>query len=196
MQTTAASAIGAPTNAYFLSFQTGYLDAPLLVYLPGLDETGKDLISLQTASFEEDFNVRALVIPSDDLDDWDLLAAVTIALVKDELTRTPKHVPVYLCGESFGGCLALKVLEKSPELFERVILSNPASSFHRVWWLNLGATLFPLLPSFLYELSASVPVVSFLAPPDRISEAARQGLLESTRSAPKAAVPNSKIRTL
>ncbi len=75
MQTTAASAIGAPTNAYFLSFQTGYLDAPLLVYLPGLDETGKDLISLQTASFEEDFNVRALVIPSDDLDDWDLLAA-------------------------------------------------------------------------------------------------------------------------
>ena len=184
-QVTTAPSVGAPTNTYLLNFQSGYINAPLLIYLPGLDETGKSLISLQTASFEKDFNVRSLVIPPDDLDDWDLLADATIALVKDELAKLPESLPVYLCGESFGGCLALKVLLRADHLFERAVLVNPASSFHRVPWLTLGSSLFWLVPAPLYEFSSSLPVVSFLAPPDRISSAARQGLLESTRSAPK-----------
>lgn len=184
-QVTTAPSVGAPTNTYFLNFQSGYINAPLLIYLPGLDETGKSLISLQTASFEKDFNVRSLVIPPDDLDDWDLLADATIALVKDELAKLPESLPVYLCGESFGGCLALKVLLRADHLFERAVLVNPASSFHRVPWLALGSRLFWLVPEPLYEFSSSLPIVSFLASPDRISPAARQGLLESTRSAPK-----------
>lgn len=182
---TTASSLGATTDAYFLSFRKGYLNAPLVIYLPGLDETGQDLIRLQTASFEKDFNVRALVIPPDDLDDWEQLASAAIALIKNELTQTPNQLPIYLCGESFGGCLALKVLIQAPELFDRIILVNPASSFHRVGWLYWGASLFPLIPTLLYELASGLPVVSFLAPPDRISDEARQGLLASTRSAPK-----------
>lgn len=194
---TTASAVNAPTNTYLLNFQRGYINAPLLIYLPGLDETGKALISLQTASFEQDFNVRSLVIPPDDLDDWDLLAIAVIALVNNELAKMPQQMPVYLCAESFGGCLALKVLLKVQQqdqglaprkmggLFERVILVNPASSFHRVLWLNLGSRLFSLVPAWLYELLSSLPVVNFLAPPDRLSPEARQGLLKSTRSAPK-----------
>lgn len=180
-----ARSTGAPTDAYFLNFQDSYKKAPLLVYLPGLDETGKALILLQTASFEQDFNVRSLVIPPDDLDDWDLLAAAVVALVKSELAEMPEQMPVYLCGESFGGCLALKVLLQAQGLFERVILVNSASSFHRVPWLNLGSSLFWLVPAPLYEFSSSLLVVNFLAPPDRISPAARQGLLDSMRSAPK-----------
>lgn len=171
-QITTAPAVNAPTNTYLLSFQQGYINAPLLIYLPGLDETGKALISLQTASFEQDFNVRSLVIPPDDLDDWNLLATAAIALIKNELAKMPAQMPVYLCGESFGGCLALKILlksqVKSQGLFERVVLVNPASSFHRVPWLNLGSRLFPLIPAPLYGFSSSLPVVDFLAPPDRI----------------------------
>lgn len=174
-----------PTDAYFLSFQQGYKEAPLLVYLPGLDETGKALIALQTASFQQDFNVRSLVIPPDDLDDWDRLAASAIALIKNELTRLPAHLPVYLCGESFGGCLALKVLLAAHELFDRVVLVNPASSLRRVPWLNLGIQLFPLVPEPLYDLSKAFSPIVFLAPPSRLSTEAYEGLMESMRSAPK-----------
>ena len=174
-----------PTDAYFLSFQKGYKEAPLLVYLPGLDETGADLISLQTASFQQDFNVRSLVIPPDDLDDWDELAASAIALTQHELAAMPDRLPVYLCGESFGGCLALKVLSIEADLFDRIVLVNPASSFRRVPWLNLGSQLFPLVPEFFYELSEKFAIVDFLAPPERLSPAAKRSLLASTRAAPK-----------
>ncbi len=156
----------------------------MLVYLPGLDETGKALISLQTVSFEKDFNVRSLVIPPDDLDDWDRLADAAIALTRSELKKLPSHLPVYLCAESFGGCLALKILLRDDDPFDRIILSNSASSFHRVPWLNIGSQLFFLVPEWYYKLSANF-ALPFLAPPHRLSAEARQALLESTRSAPK-----------
>lgn len=174
-----------PTDAYFLSFQSGYKEAPLLVHFPGLDETGKPLIALQTASFQADFNVRSLVIPPDDLDDWDTLAARAIALVKNELMQMPAHLPVYLCGESFGGCLALKVLLAAPALFDRIVLVNSASSLRRVPWLNLGIQLFPLVPAPLYNVLKRFSPVFFLASPRRLSPAACEGLMEPMRSAPK-----------
>lgn len=183
-QTVSAHSVGASTNSYFLSFQQGYRDAPLLVYLPGLDETGSDLISLQTASFENDFNVRSLVIPADDLDDWDKLTAATIALTKAELRKLPEQMPVYLCAESFGGCLALKILQEDQTLFDRVVLVNPASSFHRVPWLNLGSWLFRLVPEPFYKFSTNFSL-PFLAETHRLSAEARRALLNSTRSAPK-----------
>ena len=174
-----------PTDAYFASFQSGYIEAPLLIFFPGLDETGEALISLQMASFQQDFNVRSLVIPSEDLDDWNSLAATAIALTQQELAKMPRHLPIYLCAESFGGCLALKVLSAIPDLFDRVVLVNSASSLHRVPWLNLGVQLFPLLPQPLYDLSQIFSTVSFLASPNRLSSQAYKALLDSTRSAPK-----------
>ena len=36
---------------------------PLLIFLPGLDETGKDLMSRQTDSLEIGFDVRCFVVP-------------------------------------------------------------------------------------------------------------------------------------
>lgn len=174
-----------PTDSYFISGQSDYIEAPLLIFFPGLDETGEALISLQTASFQSDFNVRSLVIPSEDLDDWDSLAVTAIALIQQELAKMPCHLPIYLCAESFGGCLALKVLSAIPDLFDRVVLVNSASSLHRVPWLNLGVQLFPLLPQSLYDLSQRFSAVSFLASSDRLSAPAYEALLASTRSAPK-----------
>ena len=185
---TTASSIGAPTEAYLMNFGSNEKDAPLLIYFPGLDETGKDLISLEMNSFKQDFDVRGLIIPADDLDDWDRLATAAIALIRHEVSNMPAGTPVCLCAESFGGCLALKVLEAAPDLFDRVILVNPASSFNRVPWLNLGTQLMPLVPEIFFNQSLnglSDGLVFFLASLDRISVEAKQALAKSTSAAPK-----------
>lgn len=169
-------------NAYFFSPQLSKPDCPLLIFLPGLDETGKEMIALQTKSLDA-FDVRSFIIPPDDLDDWDSLAETVIVLTQAELAKIPR-MSVYLCGESFGGSLALKVILKAPELFNRIILINPASSFHRVPWLDFGSLLFPLTPDFLYNFSATLSL-PFLAPLERLSSQARVALENSAKSAPK-----------
>lgn len=50
--------------------------------------------------------------------------------------------PVYLLGESFGAVLALAVAAQRPDLVDRLVLVNPATSFQRSVWPSLG----PLLP--------------------------------------------------
>ena len=56
--------------------------------------------------------------------------------------QSPPERPVYLLGESFGGVLALAVARERPDLVDRVVLVNPATSFQRSPWPMLG----PLLP--------------------------------------------------
>ena len=111
------------------------------------------------------------------------MAESALTLIEAELSSTPERA-VYLCAESFGGCIALKMLEQAPDLFKGIILLNPASSFHRVPWLNLGSLLFPLTPDFLYNNSAYL-TLPFLAPVNRLSAQACQGLAETIKSAPK-----------
>lgn len=170
-------------DAYFFNPQASKPNLPLLIFLPGLDETGKDLMSKQTDSLEAGFDVRCFVIPPEDIDNFDLLAESALALTETELAQTPER-SVYLCSESFGSCIALKMLEQAPKLFEKIILVNSASSLHRVPWLSLGSRLFPLTPNFLYKHSAffSLP---FLANLLQISSQTRQDLSEAMVSAPK-----------
>ena len=42
-------------NAYFFNPQESKPNCPLLIFLPGLDETGTDLMALQTDSLEIGF---------------------------------------------------------------------------------------------------------------------------------------------
>jgi len=171
------------SNPYFFTPQPSNPGYPLFVFLPGMDETGKELMCIQTAGLEAAFDVRCFVIPPDELTNWDHLAEQVIALTQAELEKVPRQ-PVYLCGESFGGCIALKVALKVPHLFERIILINPASSFHRVPWLDFGSLLFSWMPEFVYKFS-SFAALPFLAPLHRLEPAARQALLKAVRSAPK-----------
>lgn len=154
---------------------------PLFVFLPGMDGTGK-LLRSQTVGLEAAFDVRCLMIPPDDLTSWDMLSEQVIKLVHTELEKNQQR-SVYLCGESFGGCLAMKVAAASPQLFERIILVNPASSLHHRPLLEWGSQLTYLVPSCLYQFGA-VGLLLFLASLERILPSDRTELLKTMKSVP------------
>ncbi len=156
---------------------------PLFVFLPGMDGTGR-LLKAQTTGLETAFDVRCLAIPPDDLTSWEELAARVIDLIQAELTGRPRR-SVYLCGESFGGCLAMKVILQRPDLFERLILINPASSFQRRPWIAWGSQITRWLPESLYQVS-SVGLLPLLAQFDRINATDRRAFLEAVQSVPQA----------
>ncbi len=140
--------------------------APLLIYLPGMDGTGK-LLRSQIPSLEKSFDVRRLSIPGDDLTDWDELVAKIADLIRIEIGSIVPRRTLYLCGESFGGCLALKLAIAAPELCDRAILINPASSFRQQAWMRWGSYFTKLLPANLYPLSC-LALLPFLAASERI----------------------------
>ncbi|RCJ29099.1 alpha/beta hydrolase [Nostoc minutum NIES-26] len=165
----------------FLSPKRVQLEYPLFVYLPGLDGTGQ-LLRSQTAGLEAGFDVRCLAIPRKDLTSWDALADNVLDLIHAELEKSSQR-PVYLCGESFGGCLAMKVAIKAPQLFKRIILINPASAFHLRPWLNWASQLISCVPEFLYDFGA-LGLLPFLASLARMSRSDRQELLKTMRTVP------------
>ncbi len=155
---------------------------PLFVFLPGMDGTGQ-LLRAQTAGLEAGFDVRCLAIPPDDLTSWEELAQRVIDLIGSEINGD-KRRSVYLCGESFGGCLAMKVAAMAPHLFDRLILVNSASSFHRRPWIAWGATFTRYLPEVLYQCS-SVTFLPLLATFQKIAPLDRQALVDAVRSVPQ-----------
>ncbi len=67
--------------------------------------------------------------------------------------------------ESFGGCLGLRVAAAAPELVERLVLVNPATSFARALGglpgAIAGTNLLSLFPEPLYQVQQSKGSVSF-----------------------------------
>ncbi|GAC1471407.1 MAG: alpha/beta fold hydrolase [Chamaesiphon sp.] len=157
-------------------------DLPLFVFLPGLDGTGQ-LLRSQTAGLEKAFDVRCLAIPPDDLTSWEVLTDKVVELIETELGKQ-YHRSVYLCGESFGGCLAIKVALRAPHLFDRIVLVNPASSFNQQLCLRWGSQLTFWVPEFFYRIG-SVALLAFLACLGRIAPRDRQALLDAVRSVPQ-----------
>ncbi|NEU76447.1 alpha/beta hydrolase [Hassallia byssoidea VB512170] len=154
---------------------------PLLVYLPGMDGTGQ-LLRSQTAGLEAGFDVRCLAIPREDLTSWDDLTKNVLDLIDQELKKSSPR-PVYLCGESFGGCLAMKVAIASPKLFKRIILINSASAFNLRPLLNWTSQLTSIVPGYLYDIGA-LGLLPFLASLGRVARGDRQELLKSMRYVP------------
>ncbi len=165
---------------HFLPPQHPQPHAPLLIYLPGMDGTGQ-LLRSQASSLERSFDIRRLSIPVDDLTDWDALVNKIADLIETELgTQIPRRA-LYLCGESFGGCLALKLAIAKPKLCDRLILVNPASSFKQQPWMRWATYFTHLLPANLYSLSCMV-LLPFLAALDRIAREDRNLLLQVMQS--------------
>ncbi len=157
-------------------------DYPLFVFLPGMDGTGQ-LLRSQLSYLEAAFDIRSLAISPNDLTSWDELAEQVAQLIRVEV-RQGKRRTVYLCGESFGGCLALKVVLRAPELIDRLILINPASSFNRQHLLACGSHLVEWLPSWFYPLSA-LTLVPFLIASHRVIERDLQELITTLQMVPQ-----------
>ncbi len=169
---------------------------PLFVFLPGMDGTGR-LLHRQIPSLQKTFDIRCLAIPPDDLTDWDAMAKQVIALIEAELKPrcamralpalriAHRRRAVYLCGESFGGCLAQKVIMHAKGLIERLILINPASSFKLYPWMSLGEPITRALPSALYRVS-KLGILPFLADWGRVADWEVRALWSAIHSIPQA----------
>ncbi|MCT4365508.1 MULTISPECIES: alpha/beta fold hydrolase [Synechococcaceae] len=152
---------------------------PLFVFLPGMDGSA-ELLRPQLAGLKAAFDIRCLSIPADDLTGWDGLIQQIANLISREKKRSPSR-PLYLCGESFGGCLALKLAAHFPRLCDRLILINPASSASRQPWIAWGASVSQRLPSSLYRLS-SLGLLPFLIAPQKVSILSQRNLLAAMQS--------------
>lgn len=160
-------------------------DRPLFIYLPGMDGSG-ELLHLQLLHLKPIFDIRCLALPKrDDFSGWLELASQTINAIQTELIDRSNRM-VYLCGESFGGCLALQVVLQAPQLVDQLILINPASSFKKRPWMSWGTPFIRWLPDSFYQLSA-IGLLPYLACWQRVSREAQQMLLQAMQSVSPAA---------
>lgn len=171
-----------------------------------MDGTGK-LFQAQAEKLSRWFDLRCLVLPPQQRTDWQTLTHQVSQLISGELEKESvvpeskvsgsrpnrkgsrlKSSPdrrreVYLCGESFGGCLAMQVLAHSPHLFEKIILINPASSFRRVPWMQLGPLITHRVPNLVYRYGAQ-GLIPFLIEPFRVDWRDRVALANAMGSVP------------
>ncbi len=166
-------------NLRFLQPKSDNINQPLLVYLPGMDGTGR-LFYRQIKHLENDFDIRCLYIPDGNRDNWQKLASQTACLIKESLIHKSNQT-VYLCGESFGGCLALELIRYMPTLCQRVILANPAFCLQERPWLILGKYFSAVAPRFIHQ-QASQLLIPLLVNIQRVNHPERMALLAAMRS--------------
>jgi pimeloyl-ACP methyl ester carboxylesterase len=150
---------------------------PLFIFFPGMDGTGK-LLHKQIDGLAQKFDIRCMTIDSNDRTDWAGLVDRSLTLIAQELVAGQE---LYLCGESFGACLAMQVAGRSTENVAKLVLINPASSFMRLPWLAWSSALSGLLPDALYPASAKI-LVNFLIATDRVAATERQSLIDAMLS--------------
>ncbi|KAK8589382.1 hypothetical protein V6N13_088233 [Hibiscus sabdariffa] len=132
-------------------------DSPVLLFLPGLDGVGMGLI-LHHKALGKVFKVQCLHIPVQDRTPFEGLVKLVEETIRHEHASRPNS-PIYLVGDSFGGCLALAVAARNPTVDLVVILVNPATSFGR----SQLQPLFPILESVPNELHVTIPyLLSFV----------------------------------
>ncbi|KAG8045433.1 hypothetical protein GUJ93_ZPchr0008g13587 [Zizania palustris] len=101
--------------------------APLLLFLPGIDGVGMELI-LHHKSLGKVFEVRCLHIPVNDRTPYQGLLQIVEESVQHEHGLSPER-PIYIAGDSFGACLALSAAARNPQAHLVLVLVNPATSF-------------------------------------------------------------------
>ncbi|KAK1400794.1 Acyltransferase-like protein, chloroplastic [Heracleum sosnowskyi] len=126
-------------------------NAPVLLFLPGMDGLGMGLI-LHHKALGEAFEVRCLHIPVRDKTPFEDLVKFVEYSLRSEYAASPNK-PIYLVGDSFGGSLALAVASRNPTMDLVLILANPATSFGR----SQLQPIFPLLEALPEELQVAVP---------------------------------------
>lgn len=126
-------------------------NSPLLLFLPGIIGVGLGLIK-QHQRLGKIFETWCLHIPVVDRTPFTELVKLVERTIRSENHRSPNR-PIYLVGESFGGCLALAVAACNPDIDLVLILVNPATSFNR----SHLQPLIPLLDIMPDQLPLSLP---------------------------------------
>jgi pimeloyl-ACP methyl ester carboxylesterase len=180
---------------------------PMMLYVPGLDGTGF-AASSQFESLSRHYDLVALNVPVGDRATFDELVALICDFLETEraarghgheeskskpkskskakrtaATNDPK---VFLIGESMGGLLSLGVASRRPDLVDRLVLVNPASSFDKSPWPAVG----PLLPNLPEQLYAGLPyaLAPVLFDPPRLV----QGAVAAAVAAAEAGAPGAR----
>ncbi|XP_068659847.1 phytyl ester synthase 1, chloroplastic-like [Aristolochia californica] len=131
--------------------------APLLLFLPGIDGVGLGLI-LHHKALGKAFEVRCMHIPAYDQTPFEGLVKFVEDTVRCEQILSP-NMPIYLVGDSFGGCLALAVAARNPTIDLILVLANPATSFGN----SPLQPVLPLLELLPKEFHVTVPyLLSFI----------------------------------
>ncbi|XP_020540401.2 acyltransferase-like protein At1g54570, chloroplastic [Jatropha curcas] len=104
-------------------------NSPILLFLPGIDGVGLGL-TLHHKALGRVFEVQCLHIPVYDRTQFEMLVKFVEETVRIEQASSPAK-PIYLVGDSLGGCLALAVAARNPKIDLVLILVNPATSFGR-----------------------------------------------------------------
>ncbi|XP_071725385.1 phytyl ester synthase 2, chloroplastic-like [Rutidosis leptorrhynchoides] len=128
-------------------------NSPLLLYLPGIDGVGLGLIR-QHHRLRKIFDVWCLHIPVKSRTPFQELVDIVEKTVRSENVRAPKR-PIYLVGDSLGGCLALQVAARNPDIDILLILSNPTTSFGK----SLLQTLIPILEVMPDKFQLPLPYI-------------------------------------
>ncbi|KAM7280670.1 hypothetical protein ACFE04_007804 [Oxalis oulophora] len=128
-------------------------NSPLLFYLPGIDGVGLGLIR-QHHRLRKIFDVWCLHIPVNNRTQFQDLVELVERTVRSENYGKPDK-PIYLVGDSLGGCLALNVAARNPDIDIVLILSNPATCFGK----SLLQPLFTLLHIVPDELQFRLPYI-------------------------------------
>ncbi|KAF8401543.1 hypothetical protein HHK36_012485 [Tetracentron sinense] len=132
-------------------------DSPLLLFLPGIDGVGLGLI-LHHKSLGKVFEVRCMHIPVYDRTSFDGLVEFVENTLRLEHALSPNK-PIYMVGDSLGGCLALAVAARNPTIDLILILSNPATSFDK----SQLQLVLPILEALSEGLHIAVPyLLSFI----------------------------------
>nr|AZM65208.1 diacylglycerol acyltransferase 9 [Vitellaria paradoxa] len=145
-------------------------DSPLLLFLPGLDGVGLGLI-LHHQRLGRIFDIWCLHIPIVDRTPFTELVQLVERTVRSENHRSPNR-PIYLVGESLGGCLALAVAARNPDFDLMLILSNSATCFNK----SRLQLLIPFLEIMPDQLEISVPYMLTGIPLTMVRATVEKGL--------------------
>ncbi|KAK9108568.1 hypothetical protein Syun_024579 [Stephania yunnanensis] len=144
--------------------------SPLLLYLPGLDGVGLGLVS-HHQRLGKFFDIWCLHIPVADRTPFKDLVLLVENTIKLEYSHSPNR-PIYLIGESLGGCLALAVAARNPDIDLMLILANPGDPL-RMMMASMEKEL-PLeeavgdLVKNLAEIFNSLPVLLDILPKESV----------------------------
>lgn len=111
-----------------------------LLYLPGLDGTGK-LLHRQPA-LHRTYHVVCEAYPQDRSTTYEELAAAA----ETHLEEAGGGRPGIILAESFGGAVGLTLTLKRPDLVERLVLINTFAYFPSRWIIRLAGRLGAWLP--------------------------------------------------